>query len=202
MEYYSGMLHLSAQEANSLRELAQEIREQTDDAGYTVEVAVSQNDAFTHSRGPTRVLERSLVVDAARRAAPLVGLEVREESGGLSVVMTSDRAVRNFRVKRVEETAAGNFEAICGLNSRLLVSDPEALIPEEKWVLGYTTSDDHTIEHLIAAEVVDFSGTGPVKLVLGPILHLSGLRPPSGFVSSDEELEGFEDSAISTDDAV
>jgi hypothetical protein len=176
-----------------LRQVAREIREATDEAGYTVDVALRQHRAFTASRTPSSTLERSLVLDAARRGASVGGAGVDEVSGGLDIITTSTDAIRRYRVKRVSLSATGELEAVCGIGSSLLVADPEGLIPEERWLLGFTTSDDHTIDRLLAAEIVDWRGTGPVRLLFGAIIDLEGELPPRGFRSSDEGLDGFDD---------
>ncbi|MGH3793870.1 MAG: hypothetical protein ACRDSP_03170 [Pseudonocardiaceae bacterium] len=105
----------------------------------------------------------------------------------------SDGTVRRYRVKRVKLNAKGDYEVICGAGSSLLVSDDETFFREEKWILGYIMSDDHTIDRLIAAEIVNWRGDGPVYLVLGPIIDLSDDQPSRGFTSTDEGLPGFEE---------
>jgi len=180
-------------EIADLMQVVREIRDTTDESGYSIGVAVGQHGAFTHTRGPASALERSLVLDAARRGASQAGLWVEEVSGSLDIVTSSECAIRRYRVKRVKLNAEGGYEVICGEGSSLLVSDPESLVRQEKWILGYVMSDDHTIDHLMAAEIVDWRGDGPVYLVLGPILDLSDNQPPRGFTSTDEGLPGFEE---------
>lgn len=190
------MIHPSASEIASLREVAREIRETTDAYGYSVEVAVDQHESFGRSVGPARVLERSLILDAARAGAKRAGLGTKDVSGGLDIVATSADSVRFYRVKRMELDADGGYRVLCGEGSSLLVSDPDSFWREEKWVLGYLTTDDHTIDRIVAAEIVDWRGNGPVQLKFGRIIDLSDDPAPRGFVSTDEGLEGFdEDSA-------
>lgn len=181
-------------EIAKLMQVAHEIRDTTDESGFTVGEAVRQHEAFSHTRGPASALERSLILDAARRGASQAGLGPEDVSGGgLDIVTMSDSTIRRYRLRRVKLNAGGEYEVICGMGSSLLVSDPESLLREEKWIIGYVTSDDHTIEHLIAAEVVDWRGNGPVYLVLRTIVDLSDDQPPRGFTSTDEDLPGFEE---------
>lgn len=187
------MVRPSSDEVASLKQVAREIRDTTDESGYRVDVAVGQHRAFSHSRTPASSLERSLVLDAARRGASQAGLGAEEISGGLDIIAMSDATIRRYRVKRVKVTAEGDYEVLCGEGSSLLVSNPEALYREEKWILGYITSDDHTIDRLIAAEIVDWRGNGPVRLVFGILIDLSDDQPPRGFESTDEGLEGFDE---------
>ena len=187
------MSRLSDSEITLLRQIAREIREAVEESGYTVDVALRQHPAFTYSRTPLSSLERSLVLDAARRGASVAGAGVDEVSGGLDIVTTGNGAVRRFRLKRVKVSAKGELEAVCGLGSSLLAADPDGLLPEERWLLGFATDDDHTIDRLLAIEIVDWNGTGPVHLVFGRVIDLEEELPPRGFRSTDEGLEGFED---------
>ena len=196
------MVRPSDDEIDGLLRVAQEIRDSSDESGYAVDVAIAQHDAFTHTRGPASQLERSLISDAARRGAVQAGFSAEEVSGGLDIIAMSDVTIRRYRLKRVRVNAVGQLVAICGVSSTLLVSDPDSMFPQEKWILGYVTSDDHTIDRLFAAEVVDWRGSGPVQLLLGPIIDLSGTQPPRGFVSTDEDLEGFEEDGGHSADAV
>lgn len=66
-EYYFAMVHLSSDEVAVLKKVAREVRDTTDEHGYKVNVAVRQHDAFSSSRVPLSALERTLVLDAARR---------------------------------------------------------------------------------------------------------------------------------------
>ena len=109
------------------------------------------------------------------------------------MITTADSVVRRYRVKRVKLTRDGDYEVLCGESSSLLVADYASLFREEKWVLGYVTSDDHTIDRLIAAEIVGWSGNGPVRLLFGTIIDLSDDQPPRGFISTDEGLDGFDE---------
>ncbi len=183
----------SIAELDLLRQIAREIRETTDESGYTVDVALRQHPSFTLSRTPASTLERSIVLDAARRGASVAGAGVDEVSGGLDIITTGNGAIRRYRLKRMAVTVSGELEAVCGIGSSLLVSDPESLIPEERWLLGFTTGDDHAIDRLLAAEIVGWRGTGPVHLEFGSIIDLEAKLPPRGFSSTDEGLDGFED---------
>ena len=187
------MVRPSEAEIADLKRVAREIRDSVDEFGYRVDLAVGQHETFSHTRGPASALERTLVLEAARRGASQAGLQFEEVSGGLNIVTMSGDTIRRYRLKSMKLKADGTFEVICGEGSALLVSEPNSLFREERWILGFITSDDHTVEHLIAAEIVDRRGSGPYQLVLGPIIDLNHHRPPTGFTSTDEELPGFEE---------
>lgn len=192
------MVHPSAGEIAALKVVAREILDTTDESGYSVDRAVAQHEAFSRSRGPASSLERALILEAARRGARHAGLGTDEVSGSLDIVAHSNGVVRRYRVKRVKLTKEGDYEVLCGQSSTLLTTDPEALFRDEKWIFGFVTTEDHTISRMIAAEIIDWRGNGPVRLVLGTTILLSDDEPPRGFVSTDEGLDGFDDGDAGT----
>lgn len=195
MEYDSDMVRLTDFELSALHSVASEIRSFVEELAHTVDTALDQHESFRRTKVPSSDLERALVMDGARRGASRAGLSSRDESNGLEVISTANLTERYFRVKRVTVKADGEVDAICGRGSSLLVREPDTLMVQEKWILGFTTDDDHTIDRLFVAEVRDWleTGPGPVHLVLGPIIDLTTGTPPRGFTSTDEDLEGFED---------
>ena len=74
------MVRPSDAEIAGLIQVAREIRDTTDESGYSIDVAVGQHGAFSHTRGPASALERSRVLDAARRGASRAGLATEEVS--------------------------------------------------------------------------------------------------------------------------
>lgn len=187
------MVHPSAGEIQRLQAVAREMFESGDESGYLVGVATAQHRAFRRSRRPSSALERELFVDAARRAASREGFGIDDTNGGVDLIALEGRRLRKYRVKRGSKTAAGDYRFMCGLGSSLLTTEPDTLYVEERWILGYLSSDDHTLEEVIAAQVVGSEGAGPVNLLLGTIIRLSDAPPPKGFTSTDEGLEGFDD---------
>ena len=169
--------------------------ESGDESGYLVGAATAQHSAFSRSRRPSSALERELFLDAARRAASREGFYLDEANGGLDLIAGDGGHLRKYRVKRGTRTVDGMYRFMCGLGSRLLITEADALYTETRWLLGYVSSDDHTLEEVIAAEVVGSqgSGNGPVTLNLGIIIRLTSSAPPPGFTSSNEGLDGFGD---------
>lgn len=181
-------------ELDVLRTIAREIRDTAEESGYTVSTAIAQHEAFGRSRGPASNLERSLVLDAARRGASQAGAgAVEVPGGGLDIMTSGGGAIRMFRVKRVTLSQDNELVVVCGAGSSLLVADPEGLLRQERWVLGFVTSDDHTVDRLLAAEVVNWTGDGPYRLVFGTVIELDEELPPQGFWSADEGLDGFDE---------
>ncbi len=199
------MSGLSSSEKDRLQRIADEIRESMDAEGYTVTLAVAQNPAFNDTRVVTSDMHRSIVMRAARRAAGrLGGIGIEQVGTGLDLVSWDGARQRRYRVKSAPRAASGEYTVVCGAGSTLLQSDVEDLMwPEERWILGYNTTDDHAINEIFAAEIVDHieTASGPVRLVLGPIYPLMSAPSPAGFASSDESLEGFEDFDDFEDDA-
>lgn len=188
----------SDEEIAKLRAVAQEIHDSGDESGYLVGVATSQHRAFAKSQRPASALERELFLDAARRAGSREGLYIEEESGGLDLVAVAGTKLRKYRVKRGARTADGEYRFVCGAGSSLLTAETNGLITEERWILGYLSSDDHTVDEVIAAEVIGHIGDGPVTLLLGTIITLSRTPTPGGFKSTNEGLDGFGDAATDT----
>jgi hypothetical protein len=195
------MVRLTDHELVGLLHVAEEIRNSMEEFGFTVDAALSQHDAFGRNRVPGSSLERSLILEAARKGASQAGLGIDEESGKLEIITSANLTMRYFRIKSVTVKADGGVSAICGRGSSLLVRDHSSLYDEEKWIIGYTLAEDHMVERLFTAEVVSWleKGSGPVELVLGPLVDLTQTTPPRGFTSSDEGLEGFEGEAGATD---
>ncbi|WP_375479662.1 hypothetical protein [uncultured Jatrophihabitans sp.] len=158
-------------------------------------MATGQHSAFRRSRRPSSALERELYLDAARRAASREGFFPDEANGGLDLIAGDGGDLRKYRVKRGTRTVDGPYRFLCGQGSSLLTSEAGALYTETQWLLGYISSGDHTIEEIIAAEVIgsDGSGNGPVRLRLGTIICLTDSPPSPGFTSTDEGLSGFDD---------
>lgn len=199
------MSGLSSSEKDRLLRIADEIRESMDAEGYTVGVAIAQNPAFADTRVVTSDMQRSIVMRAARRAASQLGsIGIEPVGTGLDLVSWDGIVQRRYRVKSAPRSSSGEYKVVCGAGSTLLHTDVEDLMwPEERWILGYNTTDDHAINEIFAAEIIDHIETesGPVTLVLGPIYLLTSAPTPSGFTSSDESLEGFEDFDDFEDDA-
>lgn len=131
------------------------------------------------------------------------GSRLMSRAAVLDLVAIDETRVRKYRVKAGMRTASGDYKFVCGLGSSLLTSEPDTLFPEDRWVLGYISSDDHTLDEAIAAQVMGFKesgGSGPVSLVLGPVIRLSHTPPPRGFTSAEEGLDGF-DNGDEADDA-
>lgn len=188
------MIPLSATELAGLRLVAAEIRESMEESSFQIDAAVGQHEAFSQSQRPASELERALIKDAARRGASRAGIGYEQDSGSLDLITSSGNTLRRFRVKKLTVNLDGRFVGYCGIGSSLLASEPESLMRDEKWLLGYVTAEDHTIDHLIAAEVVGWEGNSPVRLLLGPAVSLDQPQSPLGFVSTDEGLAGFDDS--------
>lgn len=190
------MVHPTGDEIRRLKAVAWEMSEGGGESGHLVGVATSQHPSFTNSSRPAGWLERELFLDAARRAAQREGFAVESDNGAFDVVSVGNSRIRKYRVKRGHRTAGGDYRFVCGLGSTLLTTECDLLYVEERWILGYFSTDDHTIDEIIAAEVVGGAETrtGPVLLRLGAIVNLLDSSPAVSheFVSTDEGLFGFD----------
>lgn len=191
------MVRPAEDEIRRLNSVAQEMFDSGDESGYLVAVATNQHAAFRRSKRPSSSLERELFIDAARLRGAQEGFQVDESSGGLDLIAVDGTQIRKYRIKSGKKTASAGYEFKCGLGSSLLVTEPDAMFLEERWILGYIGSDDHTLDEVIAAQLTGFKETrsGPVVLELGLVIHLSRTPPPTGFVSTDEDLDGFDDAS-------
>lgn len=184
----------STQEIDRLASVAYWISEMLDEHGYLVGEATSLHKSFTSTRRPSSSLARELVLSGARKGASISGLYPEDEAGGLDLISIDDNTRRKYRIKRAVKTADDKYELICGPGSTLLHHEPDSLLIEERWVLGYVMNEEYVVEDLFAAQIVGAWGTGPVHLILSDPIPLLVGTPPSGFASSvDDDLPGFED---------
>jgi hypothetical protein len=187
------MVHPSSEERERLLAIAREIRDTGEESGYAVDEAIARHEAFSRGRAPANALERSLIVEAAERGAHAAGMHSKARTGGLELISSDRGSEIRYRVKRGRPNKSGDIEFICASQSSLLVSDPDTLIPCEKWILGYDVDENHALTALLAGRIVSWTGDGPVTLILDSVIDLMETPPPSGFVSTDEGLEGFGD---------
>lgn len=175
-----------------MRLIAGEIIATLDAEGYVVGEALGQHPAFRNGRHPASSLERSLVKDAATRAASIADMFAEPVGTGLELISIADGAQRHYRLK-VATYRNGEPHIVCGASSTLLQTAQEpALMPIERWVLCFRTDDDSTIVEMFAAEVkgaVERESDGPVQLILGTVFPLDPISPPDGFFpDSDDDL--------------
>lgn len=197
----------STSELDRLHVVAYEVRESLEAEGYLVSVAVDQHQSFTADAVASSALSRAMVKEAARRGAGKAGMHVTPTAGGgLDLDSYDGNIHRSYRVKRANVRADGTYDVVCGLGSSLL--HPETteadgtFFTEERWLLAYTMTDDHTIDELFVAHVVGHEGDGPVHLRLGTPIHLDPTTSPLGFSTDDsDDLPGFEDDQANPGDA-
>lgn len=187
------MSHITPAEQAQLRLVAESVRDAFEASGFTVDLALGLHEDFQQTRVPASGLERSLAVGAARRAAQEAGLHF-EGSSYLKLFSSAPGVSRQFALKSVKVDADGRYVATCNLNSSLLQAEPDGLFPLETWVLGYHLSSGRVVDHVVAAEIIDWEerGNGPVDLIFGRVIELLSDQAPRRFISADEDLEGFE----------
>ncbi|PVY28357.1 hypothetical protein [Williamsia muralis] len=182
-----------------LDQLANDIRETFDDRGHRIEQAISHDPAFRKNRKSQSSLGRDLFVDATELGSHRLGLNYRVVNGNASeVVLLVGDVYRYFRVRKAKWNAdVDDFEVI-GEESILTIEDAEeGLYGAERWILGYTATDDEMVEKIFVARVLGVSGESVSRLVLGPatLLGTAGATPPGGggFSPPDEDDLGFDD---------
>lgn len=187
---------------DSLHLLADELRETFSERGHAIERALSTDRAFRRTRRSQSSLVRDLVLDGIEVATSRIGLGCIPVPGGSrDVQAVIDGADRRFRVLKARfEAEDGQYEIVASSDAIMTIteSEPDALLPTERWVLGYTVDDDGILDQIFAARVFGLSEDSVPRLVLGPIVELgTKAGPPSptrGFHPVDEDdLEGMDD---------
>jgi len=186
----------------ALHLLADDLRETFSERGHAIEKAVSADSAFRRTKRSQSSLVRDLVLDGVDSAATRFGLGcITVVGGGRDVQAIIDNADRRFRVLKANfDLDTGEYEIVTGSNAIMTIeeSEPDALFPTERWVLGYTVDSDGILVDIFAAKVVGLTNDTVPRLILGPVTALGAqVAPPSpngGFYPRDEdELEGMDE---------
>lgn len=184
----------SDQAVSQLRHVAHELKETFEERGYRVDSALEADPAF--GSGTSRsALARDLAVGAASAAASQIGLDFRPVHGiGREFRCQVDGVDRRYRLLRAKRRSDGEYVLYVNGASSILTEEA-TLFPEERWVLGYTLSQDLYVEDVFVAPVLGVEGELPGRLLLGAVTQLLTHQPPplvGGFQPTDEELDGFE----------
>lgn len=185
-----------------LHRLADELRETFSDRGHSIEKAVSADRAFKRTRRSQSSLVRDLVLEGVETAAAKIGLGCIPVVGGSrdiqAFVDDSDCRFRVLKAKIHPDT--GEYEIVASSDAIMTIvdSEPDALYPTERWVLGYTVDPDGMLVQIFATKVYGLSSDVVPRLLLGPVTELgTQMVPPSpngGFHPEDEdELEGMDE---------
>lgn len=184
-------------ERAALLQVAYEVRESLDADGHCIRSALDQHQSFDESGGPASILLRSMVKAAVLKEVSRSGdLFSDTSSGAVDLVSYHGDTSRRFRLKAATVNAHGAFEFVVGDGSSLLQAEEDALWREERWVLGYTTTQDFQLRDIFVAEIIGISDTKVKKLILGDLISLTHHLGPVGpaFVSDEEDsLPGFDD---------
>lgn len=178
-----------------LGDVAQEVADVTEADGYLVGNAVATHPSFSRSKAPRGALRRAMVADTALRACSELGLYAEGGPNEMVEIIDIDGTFQHhLRLKHVTRDRYGHYIALCDPESSLLRTDDEALLPQQKWVMGYTTDELDSTEEIFAARILGHDGRKPGRILLGSAISLLGTKPTrGGWVSSDEGLSGFEE---------
>lgn len=195
--------------------LADELRETFSERGHAIQRALRADKAFKRTRRSQSSLVRDLVLDGVEVATSRIGLGCIPVPGGSrDVQAVIDGADRRFRVLKARfDAEAGDYEIVASSDAIMTIteSEPDALMPTERWVLGYTVDDDGILVQIFAARVYGLSEESVPRLVLGPVTELgTKAGPPSptggfhpvdeedlGVLDEDDDDEGYGDTAAS-----
>lgn len=182
-------------ELAGLHDVAGWIRDEVEEHGHLIRRAVGLHPAFEESDEIASAMLRRLVLFGARGGARNVGLSPTAAYNGLDLVWSEEGVYRKYRIKKARRGRGGAFEMLVGPNSVLFQPQPDSLIGEEQWVLGYTVASEGDIDEVFAAPVVGVTSHKVPQLVFGTVIMLgTAPTPPTGgkFVSDDEDfLPGF-----------
>lgn len=189
------MVSQSATELAGLHDVAGWIRDEVEEHGHLIRRAVDLHPAFDESDDIASAMLRRLVLFGARGGARDVGLTPTAAYNGLDLVWSEEGVYRKYRIKKARKGRAGAFEMLVGPNSVLFQPQPDSLIGEEQWVLGYTVTAAGDIDEVFAARVVGVTSHKVPQLIFGTVIMLgTAPTPPTGgrFISDDEDfLPGF-----------
>lgn len=185
-----------------LHRLADELRETFSDRGHAIEKAVSADRAFKRTRRSQSSLVRDLVLDGVETATAKIGLGCIPVVGGSrdiqAFIAVADCRFRVLKANIHPDT--GQYEIVASSDAIMTITDsePDALYPTERWVLGYTVDADGILAQIFAAKVYGLSSDVVPRLLLGPVTELgTEMVPPSpngGFHPEDEdELAGMDE---------
>lgn len=177
-------------ERRQLDEIAFDLREEFEQRGYRVGVALGADPAF--GSGDARsALERDLVREVLGRSSSRVGMGYRAVHGrGRELVGEHHR----YRVRRARLDAAGSPIITVSAESSLGVEEEPTLFPSESWVFGWIMGGDGLIADLFVAPILGIEPGSPGRLILGHALPLGSGSPfDGGFTPSDEDLDLGED---------
>lgn len=186
---------------DNLHRLADELRETFSERGHAIGRALSADPAFRRTRRSQSSLVRDLVLEGVETASARIGLGCLPVPGGSrDVQAVVGGADRRFRVLKARlDPALGQYEIVASSDAIMTITDsePDALFPTERWVLGYTVDDDGILVTIFAAQVFGLSDDSVPRLILGPVTELGTATTPTfpsgGFHPNDEDyLDGMD----------
>lgn len=186
------MSQLSQREQGRLENVALWVREYFGEHGHHIGVALDQHSSFRGGQRPRSSLARSMMQSALGYGIGQLeqaNLAMGTDDGGVQEIRSIDRRYsRSYRVLMAQINSRQELR-ILSSSDKILDVDEESYFFEERWVWGYTLTDDNQIEVLFVAEVLDRREGNPGELILGPKYFLQGNPPTAGrFLGTDEEL--------------
>jgi len=193
------MSQISAAEFHRLSQLADELREVFVERGHRVGVALDTDPAF--GSGTSRAsLARDLALATIGESCGPIGLDFRNVNGGRELRLVSDRA-RHFRLLKAQQRADGRYFIPANSDSALASPTQPTLYERENWVFAWTFTEDVQIGDVFIAPNLGYVDGSPGHWDLGPITLLGTEgAPATGFTPTDEDLDGFDEIEVATDE--
>jgi hypothetical protein len=190
----NGMTLLTPDVVGALDTIAWEIRELHGERGHNVDAALERDPAFVRNRRPRSSLGRSLIEEGFTVGAAKAGLTATTGPGGyLQIHVDLSASFATIRLRKAERTR-NNYKVLANKNSSWSESVDEALIPEQRFVIGFVL-DDNGLGDIFVAEVLGSTAGNPGDLILGnPLLLGERGDTPAGFrTDHDDTLPGIDD---------
>lgn len=157
--------------------VAYEIRETYGERGHRIDVALDQDPSFGSTGWSRSSLTRDLIGEAFDSAGLRAGLQPYPLRGARQVVSYDSNRMCVIRLKKAENGRDG-FKVVANSASSWGEPETEALMPEVRFILGYTLGVG-SVDELFVAEVLGQKDGLPGHYILGAPMMLGNSTPPS-----------------------
>lgn len=185
----------SENELANLALVAQEMREVFAYRGHGIGTALDVDECFRDGELGRSALGRLMAKSAARVGAGKTGISCEPAAGGALNLRSIDGMVdRRYRLRKAKALPDGSYLIEANSDS-IMELDGDSFWREERWVFAYTVNEDDQLDDIFVAEILEVVEGNPGHLVLGPVIQLQPVTPPTdGFSPRKEnDLPGFEE---------
>jgi hypothetical protein len=188
-----------SEEMRTLHGIADELLEEFEARGHRIEGAIEKDPAFDRGYVESS-LGRSLIENAVLQAAVRRGVQHPDvPGGGFELQFIEGFHDRRYRIRQAKRRGGGTLYVPTNNASGLAPADghPDhpSLIDLDQWVFAVVRDNSGAIAEVVVSRVVGATEGLPGRLVFADEITLgsSDDRPPTGFMPSDEDLDGFDE---------